>query len=193
MLAIFLDQETTGLDSQRHRTIEIAFKIVDVSTGEVLAAYETIVRQPLEVWELHDPTSILVNGFQWEDLERGKPPSQVSNEIKELFIQSRIKRGKAVFICQNPSFDRAFFNHLIPVDEQERLNWPYHWLDLASMYWFVRMSSMNGEPFGENVSLSKDSIAKHYGLPPEAKPHKAVNGVDHLLLCYHALFQNNED
>jgi len=189
MLAIFLDQETTGLDSQRHRTIEIAFKIVDVSTDEVLASYETIVRQPREVWELHDPSSIQVNGFKWEDLESGKPPAQVSSEIRELFIKMGIKRGQAVFICQNPSFDRAFFNHLIHVDEQERLNWPYHWLDLASMYWFVRMSSANGEPFPEKIILSKDSIAEYYGLPPEAKPHKAVNGVDHLLLCYRSILR----
>jgi len=186
MLAIFLDQETTGLDSQRHSTIEIAFKIVDVSSGKVLASYETVVKQPKEVWDLHDPTSIQVNGFEWEDLADGKPPGQVSNDIKEQFIKTGIKRGQAVFICQNPSFDRAFFNHLVPVDEQERLSWPYHWLDLASMYWFVRMSS---NPLPEKISLSKDSIAKYFDLPPEDKPHKAVNGVDHLILCYRRLFQ----
>ncbi|NGX58726.1 MAG: hypothetical protein K940chlam3_01634 [Chlamydiae bacterium] len=189
MLAIFLDQETTGLDSLRHRTIDIAFKIIDVSTDEELASYESIVSQPIEVWQKHDPTSIQVNGFKWDDLQKGKDPNFVSNEVKELFIKSGIKRGKAVFICQNPSFDRAFFNHLIPVDEQERLNWPYHWLDLASMYWAVRMNHSSSSSFPEEIPLSKDNIAKFYGLPPEKKPHKAMNGVDHLVLCYKALFK----
>ncbi len=189
MLAIFLDQETTGLDSQRHRTVDIAFKIVDLSSGQVIAAYDTIVNQPDHIWDLHDPVSIQVNGFKKDDLKSGKTPDVVSNEIKQLFIHSGIKRGQAVFICQNPSFDRAFFNHLVPVDDQERLMWPYHWLDLASMYWFVRMSSVGSDRFTQKISLSKDSIAEYYGLPPEAKPHKAVNGVDHLISCYQTLFQ----
>lgn len=189
MLAIFLDQETTGLDSQRHRTIDIAFKIIDVSKNKELASYESIVHQPREIWDLHDPVSIQVNGFLWEDLQKGAPPETVSNEIKEQLIRCGIKRGKSVFICQNPSFDRAFFNHLVPVDEQERLQWPYHWLDLASMYWAVRMNHSSSSGFPEEILLSKDNIAEYYGLPPEKKPHKAMNGVEHLVLCYNELFK----
>ncbi len=190
MLAIFLDQETTGLDPERHKTIEIAFKIIDVSTDEVKASYESIVQQPPEVWERHDPSSIQINGFSWDMVSGGKPLEVVSNEIKQCFIQNGIMRGKAVFVCQNPSFDRAFFNHLVSVDEQEKLKWPYHWLDLASMYWAARMkiSKAFNDPFPMEIILSKDKIAEFYGLPPENKPHKAMNGVDHLILCYQALF-----
>ncbi len=189
MLAIFLDQETTGLDPERHKTIEIAFKIIDVSTDEVRTSYESIVQQPPEVWERHDPFSIQINGFSWKMVSGGKPFDAVSNEIKQCFIQNGIRRGKAVFVCQNPSFDRAFFNHLVSVDEQEKLKWPYHWLDLASMYWAARMkiSKAVNDPFPKEIILSKDKIAEFYGLPPENKPHKAMNGVDHLILCYQAL------
>ena len=51
------------------------------------------------------------------------------------FARNKIKRGEAVFICQNPYFDRAFFAQLIDPDTQEKNLWPYHWLDLASMFW----------------------------------------------------------
>ena len=39
----------------------------------------------------------------------------------------------------------------------------------------------NKYPF---AGFSKDKIAKSLNLPEEKKPHKAMRGVDHLLLCY---------
>ena len=39
----------------------------------------------------------------------------------------------------------------------------------------------------ENPSFSKDSIAEYYGIEKEKKPHRAQNGVDHLLLCYETI------
>jgi DNA polymerase-3 subunit epsilon/oligoribonuclease len=38
--------------------------------------------------------------------------------------------------------------------------------------------------FFKEMSLSKDAIAARLGLPPEEKPHRALNGVAHLLACY---------
>ena len=98
-------------------------------------------------------------------------------------------RKKAVFICQNPSFDRGFFSQLIDPDTQEDLNWPYHWLDLASMYWAISMDKAKKQncPFPWETGISKDLIASHYNLPAEDKPHRAMNGVDHLLICYEAV------
>ena len=34
------------------------------------------------------------------------------------------------------------------------------------------------------IPFSKDGIAQHEGLPLEERPHKAMNGVDHLLLLF---------
>ena len=36
VLGVFLDSETNGLNFQKHRVVEIAFKIVDVLSGGVL-------------------------------------------------------------------------------------------------------------------------------------------------------------
>lgn len=191
MLAIFLDQETTGLDSTKHNVLEIAFKILDLASNEWKAEYQSIVKLDWELWEKRDPVSIEINGFQWDDLARGKDLLVIKEEIITIFTQLGVERGKAVFICQNPAFDRGFFAHLIDVYTQERKHWPYHWLDLASMYWTVRMQecSQKKVPFPKEIILSKDEIAKFYHLPPENHPHRAMNGVNHLIQCYQAVFR----
>ena len=184
MLAIFLDQETTGLDPTRHHVLELAFKIIDVFTGALVMEYQCIVKHPPSVWDARDPTSMLINGFEWDQIVNyGKELFVIREEILKAFATAGIQRGKAVFVCQNPAFDKGFFAQLIDVYTQEKLNWPYHWLDFASMYWALMMQDPHLHPF-DQINLSKDEIAKRFNLPSESKPHKAMNGVDHLILCY---------
>lgn len=190
MIAIFLDLETTGLDPYTHRTLEVAFKFVDLSSGKVLMEYSSRVKQPPEVWEKRDHMSVQINGFRFEDLVDGKTEEEISKDIHEIFEKYEIKRGRAFYICQNPAFDRNYFSQIIPIYSQEKLSWPYHWLDFASMYWALRVKqnalgievpmSASSNP----IFLSKDSIAEQFQLPKETKPHRAMNGVDHLILCY---------
>lgn len=185
MLGIFLDSETNGLNIRKHWMIELAYKILNVETGEELESYETLLQIPYKEWKKSDPLSLEVNGFAWHALKDGKLAAQVAKEIKASFKRCGIERGKAVFICQNPSFDRAFFSQVIDADTQEKLNWPYHWLDLASMYWGKCIQEGNVNPW--DTGISKNKIAEALGLPPETDPHKAMNGVNHLILCYGAV------
>lgn len=185
MQGIFLDIEATGLDAFKHKPIDIAFKIVDLRSGTVLGEYQSIVLQTREQWDKSDPYSLEINEFTWEIVSTGKPASQIADEIKKIFLRCGVKRGRTVFICQNPSFDRAFFSQIIDVYAQEKLNWPYHWLDFASMYWALKWA----RDVPDVVSLSKNDIAQQFGLPPEAYPHKAMNGVNHLIQCYEKLFE----
>jgi oligoribonuclease len=189
MLAIFLDIETTGLDPCLHSPIDLAFKVLDLETGEILGTYQSLVKQPREVWEKSDPVSMEINGYQWEQIQTGKESLQIKGEVIGLLKGIGVERGKAVFICQNPAFDRSFFTKIIPVYTQEELQWPYHWLDLASMYWssFLERLRQAGQPIPSEFSLSKNAIAKQYDIPPEQKPHKALNGVEHLIECYRAV------
>lgn len=186
MRAIFLDIETTGLDPYQHHAIDIGLKIIDVSTGETEATYQSVLKITPQAWERRDPSSMAINGFTWEMVLQGKEPKVVGAEIIELFTQQRIERGKAVFICQNPSFDRSFFAQIVEIYTQEKLHWPYHWLDFASMYWahLAFESREKGIPFPKEINLSKNEIAKLYHLPVEEMPHRAINGVNHLILCY---------
>jgi len=186
MLGIFLDQETTGLDSRKHAVIEVAFQVVDLAWGHPIANYSQVIAIGEKRWEERDPMSIMVNGFCWEEVAQGKEMEQVSQQIQEILTGASIRRGEAAFICQNPSFDRPFFAQLVDTYTQEKLFWPYHWLDLASMYWALKVQQWpKAEVFSLNEGdLSKDAIAKATGLPAEKKPHRAMRGVEHLILCY---------
>lgn len=189
MLAIFLDTEANGLNYKKHQVIELALKIVDIETGKEKGIYHSVVLQTLAQWKSSDPISLEVNGFTWDEVRLGKKPEIIAKEIIDLFALHNIQRGNSVFICQNPSFDRAFFAQIIDPDLQEKLLWPYHWLDLASMYWAKAIAKEKTEAnkMPWVTGLSKDKIAKVYALPPEEKPHRAMNGVDHLILCYQAI------
>jgi oligoribonuclease len=186
MHAIFLDMETTGLDSKRHFAIDVAFRIIEIQSWSAKASYQSVIKQPKEAWDCQDPMSIQINGYSWEKVQSGKDPALVGQEIISIFTELGIERGKAVFICQNPAFDRAFFSQLIDVYTQEKLNWPYHWLDLASMYWAVLTLKCRSQntPFPAKINLSKNSIAQEYSIPAEIEPHVALNGVEHLIKCY---------
>ena len=184
MLGIFLDSETSGLSSEKHALLEIAYKIVDLKNGRVCESYEAIVYHPITVWQESDPDSLKVNGFTYEIIKDGKKIDVVQQEILESFKRMKISRESAVFICQNPSFDRAFFSHLFPTELQETLNWPYHWLDLASMFWGI---CLRDKKYPWKSGLSKDNIAQYLSLEKEASPHRAMNGVSHLLACYRKL------
>ncbi len=186
VIGVFLDTETNGLNSQIHKILEIAIAIVDLSTGELKEEFQAMITQPIQSWEKSDQESLRINGFTWDEVSKGKTARQVSQGIIDLFIRWGVKRKQAVFICQNPSFDRVFFSQLIDSDTQELLSWPYHWLDLASMYWALTLKKAKEEntPLPWETGLSKDMIASSYNLPGESKPHRAMNGVRHLLLCY---------
>lgn len=189
MLGIFLDSEANGLNSKKHKLIEIAFRILDVETGEEKDRFESIVFQTFDDWQMSDLDSLQVNGFTWDEVSYGRKSESISDEIVAIFAKHNIKRGEAVFICQNPSFDRAFFAQLVDPDLQEKLLWPYHWLDLASMYWAesIQKAKNGNASLPWKTGYSKDKIAKIYELGPEEKPHRAINGVNHLILCYEAV------
>jgi DNA polymerase-3 subunit epsilon/oligoribonuclease len=183
---IFLDTETNGLNPFVHRVVEIAFKIVDLTSGELVDEYNAMVRMSQEEWKRSDPTSLKVNGFNYGMVEKGISPDQAATEITNILQKNQVNRGTAVFICQNPSFDRIFFSQLISPDIQEKFRWPYYWLDFASMYWAeaMREGRVEGSKLPWKTGFSKDKIAAVYKLPSEENPHRAMNGVDHLLLCY---------
>lgn len=187
MIGIFLDTETNGLNFYKHRILEIAIVLLDLKTGKVLDTLDCIVSQSPEIWDQSDPNSLKVNGFTFDMLKGGKSEHQVAREIIEMFDRHGIIRGKAVYICQNPSFDRIYFSQLIPPETQESKLWPYHWLDLASMHWALSIRKHKEKESSSlpwEIGLSKDRIAGYYKIGPESSPHRAINGVNHLIECY---------
>ena len=129
MKGIFLDIETTGLDTVRHRPIDLALKVIDCASGRLLAEYQTLILLSPEEWAQSDPESLIINGYTWEQIQSGKSKDVVAQELINLFTHLGITRNGAFFICQNPAFDRGFFTQIVPVYTQEAKGWPYHWLD----------------------------------------------------------------
>lgn len=185
MIGIFLDTETNGLDFVQNKTLEIAICLMNLENFEVLHRYDTCIYYDKEIFLKSDPQSLYINGFTYDMIETGKTIDKVAFEIKEIFNRFNIKRDNAIFVCQNPSFDRAFFSQILTVKEQEKMRLPYHWLDLASMFFALQF---HAEVKPWKIGFSKDKIAKHLFLDEEKRPHRAMNGVDHLICCYKALF-----
>lgn len=183
---IFLDIETNGLDCYRHQVLEIAYKVVDLLNGQLLSEYQRIIKPSIENWNESNKASLKFNGFEDHSFFIGAiNREKVRQEIVDDFRDLKIHKDQSIFICQNPSFDRSFFSQIVPSLIQERLQWPYHWLDLASMYWASCASLHHGLP--DLSALTKDRIAKDLGLPPEGFPHRAMQGVEHLISCYENL------
>lgn len=181
MIGIFLDTETNGLNFEEHQAVEIALELINLENGIIIDRYETLIQISEEAFGKSDKTSLAFTGITFEELQEGKPLSTVREEILALFKKHHLVRREAIFICQNPSFDRMFFTKIIPTQVQEELSFPYNWLDLASMHW---ARSLREGCAIEEIGLSKDMIAKFYGLSTEEKPHRARNGVRHLIECY---------
>ncbi|PCI74940.1 DNA polymerase III subunit epsilon [Candidatus Aerophobetes bacterium] len=185
MLGIFLDIEANGLDMDIHKPLSIAIKIVNLTTGSHLAFLESMINISSADWERSSPESLNINGIKKDMLQEAPTIENVKANIVQLFTKLSIDRKTAVFICQNPSFDRAFFHKIISATEQEAAQWPYHWLDLASMFWSKQMAK--APPFPWDFGISKNSIAATYHLSKETLPHTAMGGVDHLIKCYQAV------
>jgi DNA polymerase-3 subunit epsilon/oligoribonuclease len=190
-----LDIETTGLDFRVHVPIDIAIVIKDLHNYKTLVEYTSCITCDAKDWDLSDKKALAKNGFNKDCIWQGTEMSHVSKTIITMFLQVGITKSNSFFFCQNPSFDRPFFHDIVSQNEMNELNFPHHWLDLASMF-FLKCLSPNckigfntgrGRPEKRSSPLSKDSIAKSLGLLPEEKPHRAMNGVKHLIQCYEAL------
>src|SRR6478752_4511147 len=100
MYLIFLDTETRGLNPDKHRLIEIAYKVVDYNSKKKIFSYQTIIAQPLEVWSAADSESLKINGFIWEEILHGKTERVVADEIAADLNHLGLGNGEGVFICQ---------------------------------------------------------------------------------------------
>ncbi|WP_348660437.1 3'-5' exonuclease [Chlamydiifrater volucris] len=187
-----MDTETCGLRPEVHKILELAFRIVHSDTYEVLSSYSSLIKhEDKGVWAQRSEESFCINGLDKSYVNSyGKTEGEVAAEILEIFSKLDITKFSAVFVCQNPSMDRAFFSQLVSAEEQQRLNLPYHWFDLASMFWALEVVERGHIAKSFFGLLSKNNIASYFGLAEEPTPHRALQGVDHLIDCYRMLMEN---
>lgn len=190
MKAVFLDIETNGLDPDLHSALEIGVSIYDLHNMSCLSEYSSFIRCSQRCWLFDsDERALAINKITFDDVKNAREPSEVCGDLSELFLTYDIHKSGSVFICQNPSFDRGFFPQIMSVETQQELELPYHWLDLASMFWSRIVDTNRDHDMETTVPFSKDAIAEYLNIPLEQKPHRAINGVHHLIACYRALFQ----
>ena len=190
MRLIFVDTETSGLNPLEHTVLEIALVLWDLKSGEVIDSYESVVAIDRVQFRKAQPKALECNGFTFDELRtKGKPMETVKGDILAFFLRNGINRTNSKFIAQNCSFDKSFFTHILTEDEQRRADLPYHWLDFPSMNFVVCLQNLRcaGTTSTSNymsIPFSKDYIAYANSLPAEEKPHRAMNGVKHLLLLF---------
>lgn len=186
MKLVFMDIETSGLDPVKDFPVELGITILNAKDLSQIYSVDFVVKQdPVKVHKRRD-ISTEIHGITKEHLMRGSNSFQIFLEIIDAFKLLDITRQNSVFICQNPSFDRQFFNQIVPAEYQHEVNWPYHWLDLASMFWITQQAP-------EYMLLSKDNIAENIGIDIERKPHRALQGVQHLIECYKTIYMREHE
>lgn len=155
----FTDVETSGLDAVKHEILEIGLVLVDQKTGEVVDTLNIKVRP--EHIETADETALKINGYNavdWQD----------ASSISQAIALYGEKAKDAIFCSHNVTFDWSFIAEAFK-KAGLKSTLDYHRLDLFTLIW-AKTKNSNIESF----NLSK--VARFFGLPEEALPHRAING-----------------
>jgi DNA polymerase III epsilon subunit-like protein len=155
----FTDLETTGFDPDVHEIIEVGLLLVDQQEMIVMSELDLKIR-PTHL-STADPESLIINGYNEEDWLHAWT-------LAEAMAAYSTKTKDAVFCAHNVTFDWSFIHRAFKssrfINEMD-----HHRFDLFSLAWAtLRNSSL--------TSFSLDTIAGHFGLPEETKPHRAING-----------------
>ena len=161
---VVFDLETTGLDSQYDRIIEVgAQKLVNF---QVVDEFSSFVRIDTEL----SSTVTRITGIT-DEMLKGQPAIQQVIPDFLKFIDG------SILMAHNAGFDKAFLK-----EEANRLG-----LDLE---WSVFCSLKLARKFLADLeSKSLDSLAEHYGLTFEAR-HRSIGDVKVTVAVIEQLFKN---
>ena len=166
MRRVFVDIETTGLDSSRHEIIEIAMitewdDSIDIWTAKI---------KPQRLAEA-DPYALEVNGYNDEDWAD-------AISIKEAVFQINARlQGKCLFVGYNPSFDLGFIRKAMKD----------HGYDRSRVYLIDVMTLVQEhlEPAGLK-RLSLDSVRDFLEMEKKGS-HTALKDAEDTRQLYHRL------
>ncbi len=155
------DVETTGLDAHLHEIIEIGLLVVDQRTLEVMDEFEAKIF-PTQIKKANKK-ALQVNGYDpllWANSMELKPAMEIYAE----------KTKGAVFFAHNVFFDWSFISEAFKKTQVEDFL-DYHRADLFSSVW------AHAHRLPELKKYSLENLCKHFDIPPEPMPHRAINGV----------------
>lgn len=153
---VIIDTETTGLNCNYHRIIEVA--AIKVSGGEIISEFNSLIKITGDVPYLITQ----ITGITKEDLNNeGRDPEEVFPEIKEFI-------GNSTFVAHNVNFDYRFLNAEFGRYEIPELDNP----KLCT----VQVARRSNLPI-TNFRLT--TIKEYLGI--DIQSHRALNDV---MVCY---------
>ncbi len=165
---LVVDIETSGTDRDRHSILSIG--AVDLTEPKRQFSGECQIRSGAEITD----QALTVNGYTKEQIIDPSKPSE--GELLLSFLDWLDEAAEHTIGGQNVHFDAGFLTSAAKragqiVEIEHRL------IDLHSICW-VQMVKRGIEPPVQNKvsALSLDRIAEYTGLPPEPRPHLALNG-----------------
>jgi len=174
---LFVDTETTGLDSTRHELIEVAAIRTSYDGLDVIETYEA--KLPPVNLRTADPKALQMNGYTPEEWtpEKCEAPLMVVNRLAEMATDTML-------VGHNVSFDESF---LLPLFRHYAMTppWSYHKIDTVSLAWL----HYNDSTSLEGLSLNK--VCAFLGVE-QPTAHRAMADAETCRKVYLRLMQRTE-
>lgn len=167
MTIIFVDVETTGLNTELHDIISI---------GAVLLADQTTTyAKDFSIWpsdvDAVSPQALAINGRSSESLVDSDLDCIGADALQPFVAWVKRQYRRPILAGWNVHFDARFLKKYL-----NPFPFGYMYLDVAALA-IARYQKVQ----------SADKISSELGIPPEAKPHIALNGARHAVSIYNAL------
>jgi DNA polymerase III epsilon subunit-like protein len=165
---IVLDIETTGTDPQLHSIVEVG--AIDFDHPGNYFNERCQIREGAEI----DPAALEINGLTVNEIHDKTLLNQ--RELISRLMAWMEQIEDRTIAGQNVDFDISFLN-----ESSARCGMNFRLgkrkVDQHSLVYAHYLKRNIKPPLKNGFSdLNSDSIMKYVGLPPEPKPHRAING-----------------
>jgi DNA polymerase III epsilon subunit-like protein len=165
---IVLDIETSGLYPEKNSIVSIG--AVDFLNPEERFYEECRIWDGAEI----NPLAIEINGYSEEEIR--DPNKKSEADIVKNFLDWAKTKENSTIAGQNPSLDVGFiWSAAKRAGERSFLAKRVFDLHSVATYHILR----RGLPIpliDKKTGIASDDIMKYVGIPPEPKPHIAING-----------------
>ncbi len=149
---VILDFESTGLDPEKHRILEVACQVVCANSGNVIDSFQTLVGPPPTpgemhpvVWKLHYGSGLL-DAFAKAIEDKGDSMLSLNDaETAMVAFLDRTLGGtfrRPPLVGANPDFDRRFAQKHMPDLARE---FDYRSID-SNSFWLLEHLTQDDTP-----------------------------------------------
>jgi len=167
---LYLDTETTGLDSLKHGLIQLAL-IVDID-GEIQEEKNWHIR-PFK-GDLVANEALEVNGLTMEDLKGFPPADEVFKELLKFlgqYVDKFDRNDKFYPAGYNVSFDMGFLKRFFDKSGDQYFGSWFNGKQIDPLPWLI-MLDWTGKLSLPNYRLAM--VCEHFGIPLREKAHDAL-------------------